>query len=122
MNQLGIILPIVLLVLEFMLKLFIDRSTTLPVLIRSVLELPVDISFLATSFVVAFTILSPSNSEEGLVRFVIYLIGTVLVIFGWRRSVACFEQDRRWWSGGLAVASFALSATGLTLSIGLLMS
>ena len=96
MNQLEIILPIALLALEFVLKLFIDRSATLPVLIRSVLELPVDISFLATSLIVAFTILSPSNSEEGLVRFVIYLIGTVLVIFGWRRSVAFFEQDHRW--------------------------
>ena len=61
MSALEIWLPGCILVLAFVLKLFVDRVAGVPDFIAALIELPVDIAFLAISLVAAFTI-SPSTS------------------------------------------------------------
>ena len=122
MYKSEIILPIILLILAFLFKLLIDRTTTLPLFLKALYELPVDIAFLATSFIIAYIISSPTNAEDGLFRILVYLIGTIMITFFWRRSINCFEKDHYLWSGILAVVGFAFSIYGLVSSIQLLVS
>jgi hypothetical protein len=42
-DHIDIALPFVLILIAFLLKLFMDRNATLPLVIRSLFELPVDI-------------------------------------------------------------------------------
>ncbi|MGB0386677.1 MAG: hypothetical protein ACPGWR_17845 [Ardenticatenaceae bacterium] len=113
-------LPSLLLLMAFLFKLLIDRRITFALAIASLYELPVDIAFLATSFVVAFTIYSPQNTNLGLANLFIYLAFTILVVLFWRRSVFLFEQDQHWLSILVFVLNICLSATLLSLSIQLL--
>jgi hypothetical protein len=56
MTSLQYILPIILLLLAFLLKLLIDQTANLPLFVRAIAELPVDVAFLAISFVAAYAI------------------------------------------------------------------
>ena len=117
----AIVLPVVLLMLSFLLKLLIDRSATVPTLIRSVFELPVDIAFLSISFVIAYTLYPLENRSDGLVYFVVYLVAAVIVVFLWRRSGKLYDQSRYILAGVLAILNVALCVTGLVFSIQLLL-
>jgi uncharacterized membrane protein YczE len=120
MVYLDYILPIALLVLAFLLKLFVDRSASLPVVIAAAFELPVDVAFLSMSFVVAYTLYSPGNVEPGLTRLLIYLIVTIFIIVGWRRAETLFERDRHWPSAFIFVACITASVLGLAITISLI--
>jgi hypothetical protein len=120
MPYLQIILPITLLVLSFLLKLLIDRSASLPRLIEGGFELPVDITFLSLSFIIAFTISFPQKAAMGLTIFILFLSVTVLLIFAWRRSVFLYENDHHIWSVILGVLCFMISVGGLVFSIRLI--
>lgn len=120
MHILEAILPFLLLFLCFLLKLLIDRSVTLPQFINAAFELPVDIAFLSLAFIVAFTISDPENVQEGMIRFIIYLIGTICIVFLWRRSIIYFTLNKQWVSYILSVMSYGLCITGLVLAVGML--
>lgn len=120
MSYLPWVLAVALLFLRFVLKLFIDRRVTLLLFMDSMFELPVDIAFLATSFVVAFTIASPDNVDAGFAFFVAYVMCAVLVILCWRRSATLFEEEHQGWSAVLTVVNFAVSVSGLLMSITLI--
>lgn len=119
-SLLEIALPISLLLLAFLLKLFIDRTATLPFFIEAVLELPVDIAFLSTAFVVAFTISFPSKVKEGLFSFTFYIIGSIIVVFFWRRSRMFFEREKFFKSGLLAIINYILCLMALLIAVFLL--
>ncbi len=121
MTGLEIALPASLIFLSFLLKLFIDRSTTAPVLIKSLYELPVDMTFLAMSLIIAYTIGSKESPSEGLFYFIIYTIGAIIIVFLWRRSIKCFEENKTVVSGVLAVINYSLSLFGIYISIKLVM-
>ena len=115
------VLPVILLCLAFLLKLLIDRSATIPLFLQSVLELPVDIAFLAISFLVAYIITETGNRENGLLCFLVFLTATVIIIFFWRRAISCYDNNKFISSTILGTASYAISIFGLTYSIGLLL-
>ena len=119
MQSLEIALPVALLVLSFCLKLLIDRTATLPFFIEAVLELPVDIAFLATSLVIAFTIGTPGMVKEGLFAFTLYVIGSIVVVLLWRRSRGFFEKEKLILSLLLAIVNYGISVAALVYSIGL---
>ena len=119
MDFLEIALPIVLLALAFLLKLLIDRTATIPYFVHALLELPVDIAFLATSFVVAFTIATPSSVKSGLLTFCLYISVAVVLVFIWRRSMYLFECDRLVSASLLALVNYVVSAYGLAMAIGI---
>lgn len=120
-NHLDIILPISVLFLSFLLKLCIDRTIELPLLIRSIYELPVDIMFLTISFCVAYTI---STSEDlkncGLFYCVIFLIVSILNVIIWRRSLRLFERNRIFYSIALTAINFSMTIYCLNIAISFL--
>lgn len=120
MTGLEIALPASLMILAFLLKLLIDRSTTAPVLVKSLYELPVDISFLAMSLIIAYTIGGKADTSRGLFFFIIYIIGAILVVLLWRRSIKCFEANRTIISAFLALINYSATLVGAYISIRLI--
>lgn len=97
MEHLQIILPTVLLLIGFLLKLLIGRKYDLPATIQAVCELPVDIILLSLSFVVAFTIAKIGNQTSGLFYCFIGFAITILIVFLWRVSIDQFLKGTKWW-------------------------
>lgn len=84
-----------------------DHPVSLADLIEATIELPVEIAFLATCFVVAFTISTPLRVNESLLMFTIYIIGCIVVVFLWRRSLKDLEKERLRMSFALVVANYS---------------
>jgi hypothetical protein len=112
MEHLQIILPAVLLLIGFLLKLLVGRRYDMPATIQSVCELPVDIIFLALSFTVAFTITKVDNQSSGLFYCFIGIAMAILIVLLWRISVDHFLKKSRWWIVllfiNLSIAGFAI--------------
>lgn len=120
MNSTGYILSILLLGLSFLLKLFVDRRTDIPIFINAILELPVDINFVGLSFTIAFIIKDTKNIESGLLTFFCYLLVSIITVFLWRKSGWCFEQNKIIWTILLALINLSLSTLLLFKSLELL--
>jgi hypothetical protein len=116
----GYILSIILVVLSFLLKLFIDRKTNIPIFINSLLELPVDLNFLGLSFVIAFIIRDTKNAADGLIYFITYLAISVLTVYVWRRSCYCFGQNSTGWTIFLGIINFIVSVLLMLYALNLL--
>jgi hypothetical protein len=120
MNSAGYLLSILLLGLSFLLKLFIDRRTDIPIFINAILELPVDINFVGLSFTIAFIIKDSKNIESGLITFCCYLLVSIITVFLWRKSGWCFEKNKIAWTIILALVNLFLSSILLLKSLELL--
>ncbi|MEB8328658.1 hypothetical protein OO009_04760 [Flavobacteriaceae bacterium KMM 6897] len=112
MEHLQIILPSVLLLIGFLLKLLVGRKYDMPATIQSVCELPVDIIFLALSFTVAFTITRVDNQSSGLFYCFIGIATAILIVLLWRISVDQFLKGSKLWIlmlfTNLIIAGFAI--------------
>ncbi len=108
-DNLNIILPIAILILAFLLKLFIDRNVEIPLIIRSIYELPVDIIFLSISFIAAFTISTGIEKNEGLFYCFVYLIVAIINVIIWRRTIKLFERGKTFWSIILTLVNFFIT-------------
>lgn len=97
MEHLQIILPSVLLLIGFLLKLLVGRKYDMPATIQAICELPVDIIFLALSFTVAFTITKVDNQSSGLFYCFIGIATAILIVLLWRISVDQFLKKSKWW-------------------------
>ncbi|MCK4935307.1 MAG: hypothetical protein KAR84_00520 [Elusimicrobiales bacterium] len=117
MHALEIIMPIIVLGLAFALKLFIDRTASLPDAISSTLELPVDITFLAISLIVGFTIAPSGETKVGLAWFAFYVLGVIFIVFIWRRSIKCFETNSHKTAFFLGALNYLISITAIVHSI-----
>lgn len=122
MNATGYILSILLLGLSFLLKLFVDRRTDIPIFINAILELPVDINFVGLSFTIAYIIKDINNVGNGLLTFFCYLLVSILTVFLWRKSGWCFETNKYWWTVFLAAINFLLSIILLLKSLELIIN
>ncbi len=113
-----IILPGILLVLAFFLKLSIDREVDIPSSIYAMLELPVDVAFLATSFIAAFTISATQpDSEKGFVYFICYVLLAGLAIFLWRKSSRQFDAGNHGSAIGISVINYLICSACLVRAI-----
>ncbi|XMB86340.1 hypothetical protein RJG79_00655 [Mycoplasmatota bacterium WC44] len=113
-----ILLPVVLLVLTFLMKLSINRNWKLPQFILSLLELPVDIMFLSSSLLISYYILLAEKNaslvvtdnsksmidlrifndiNKGLLFFLISLCISFIVVIIWRKSEEIFEEELDGW-------------------------
>ncbi|HEY9008812.1 MAG TPA: hypothetical protein VIM75_21905 [Ohtaekwangia sp.] len=120
MEHLQIILPAVLLLIGFLLKLLIGRKCDLPAAIQAVCELPVDIILLSLSFIVAFTIAKVDNQASGLFYCFIGFLITILIVLFWRFSIDAFFKGAKWWILYL-VLNFFLSGFAVIKSVSLIM-
>lgn len=112
MEHLEIILPVSLLFLAFILKLSIDRSIETPNMIQSICELPVDMIFLAISFLVAYTISNPSNPNNGLFYTISFIGLAVINVILWRKSLKLYDNGNWRW-----ILLFLLNTTLSVLAI-----
>lgn len=112
-----IVLPGLLLGLAFILKLAVDREVDIPSSIYAAMELPVDIFFLATSFIVAFTIANPDKSGEGFSYFALYILLIVIAIFCWRKSCKLFENNKHKSTVALTIVNYGICLFSLIKSI-----
>lgn len=117
MGNLEIIMPVIILVVSFLLKLLIDRSITLNDLIVSGLELPVDILFVALSLIVGFTLAPNNDVKEGLLWFSSYIAIGVFIVFLWRRSTALYTQQKNYYIFALLNYIFSLSAIVISINL-----
>ena len=109
MGHIEVILPIAILILAFLLKLTIDRSVEAPILIQALYELPVDIVFLALSFLAAHTIaLTTSKNTALFYCFVITIVSVINVIL-WRRSIKLFDKKSIIWSLVLTFINYSVT-------------
>jgi len=119
-QHLDIILPIALVVMAFILKLFMDRSVSVPLIIRSLYEVPVDIVFLVLSFTTAYTITTPLNFSTGMCHLYIFLIVALVAVILWRRSIFLFESEKRLLSAILFILNGTISGYVLYYTIKLI--
>ena len=103
--------------MSFILKMSIDRNVDLPASIYALLELPVDVFVLATSFIAAYTISAPENFEKGIVHFGCYILFICLTVLIWRKSCKCFEQHSYGLVIGLVAVNYIMCIIALLKSI-----
>jgi hypothetical protein len=120
LNNLEVWLPITLLALKFLLKLFVDQTATAPILAQATYSLPVDIVFIAASFGAAFTLASPNNTGRGLIHVLVFIVAAVIVVVLWRRCSYLFDRSRYVLSATIFVLNTGLSSATLVVSIALL--
>ena len=88
------ILPLLIIVLSLLLKMFVNRTTSAPQFLAGVLELPIDIVFLSMSLTVAYSISKVENVALGTSWLVLcFVIAIVSVVF-WRMSLRFFEDNK----------------------------
>ncbi|QCX38988.1 hypothetical protein FF125_11275 [Aureibaculum algae] len=110
MAHLNIILPITLLLIGFLLKLFIGRNIETPSLIEALCELPVDIIFLALSFSIAFTLSKTENQANGLFFCFAGIAVAILVVALWRITIIYYlKKVKYFWPIILAINLFVSS-------------
>ncbi len=120
MEHLQIILPTVLLLIGFLLKLLIGRKYDLPATIQAICELPVDIVLLSLSFVVAFTIAKFDNQTTGLFYCFIGFAVIILNVLLWRVSIDQFLKGTKLWILFL-VFNLIISGFAINKSVNLIM-
>ena len=97
MEHLNIILPGLLVLIAFLLKLVVDRSVEIPNTIQAIIELPVDIVFLALTFSVAFTLTSVENQANGLFYGFVGFAFAIVVVLLWKKTQKFFISGSKWW-------------------------
>ncbi|WP_337910571.1 hypothetical protein [Vibrio cholerae] len=117
MENIDVILPSIILGMSFILKMSIDRNVDLPASIYAVLELPVDVFVLATSFIAAYTISSPEHFEYGITQFALYIFLVCVAVLIWRKSCKCFENSCYVWVGVLATVNYGICIYALKKAI-----
>lgn len=120
MPWIEIALPGALLLAKFLVKLFVDRSATLPDLISAVLALPVDIVFLSASLLAGHILSTSGNVKEGLVLFMGCICLSLVIVFLWRRSDGQFTKDRYIVAAACGILNFGAASATLLYSLSLL--
>ena len=117
MSILEILLPGIILCIAFGMKLFVDRSPDVPMMIETTYELPMDMVFLALTFAAAFSISNPAEAGRGLAHFASYVVAAIVCVALSRRSIRVFDQDKRFASAVVFVANFLIAMSTLVISV-----
>lgn len=93
------ILPIALLLIVFLLKLFVGKSCNMLDVWRAAMEVPVDISIFGVSTLISVVLLIGNGADlsEAVCALLIFFALKIVSIFIWRVSLAAIER------GGLEV-------------------
>lgn len=111
MSNLDIIMPSLVVAFAFIIKMFVDRTTTLPQAIEGLLELPADIAFFSISLVVGFIISKQSNFSIGIFWFVLYIVFSIVIVVLWRRSINQFDKKNHKTFILLALINYLLASS-----------
>jgi hypothetical protein len=103
------VLPIVLLGLQFSLKMVIDRKATAFQFATGLLEIPINMFFISLALLSAFIITGTGAIVVAFVLFLVILVCLVFCILFWRRSVDHFENKYFFWAFGLGFLNLILA-------------
>lgn len=120
MDHLGTILPTLLVVLAFSYKIVVDKRFTLPDFIERLIEMPVEIVFLAGGFLIAFVLQDAANHEFGLLCLFLGIFVTMFVFILSKRAQEEFLRDNTRRCASLAIFSFLPSLFTYVFSVNLL--
>ena len=98
MSNLELFLPIAILILSFLLKLAIDQTIDGTALITSLYELPVDIIFLALSFLAGDAIATKGTKDDELSYCICITIIAIINVIVWRKALKLFFKGYFFWS------------------------
>ena len=113
-------IPVVLLLLQFVMKLLIFDRPGASLLWRNVVQTPVDIAFLAVSFVAAAAILPTGDASDKLFVLLCYVIASTIVIVLWKAAPEDLTQPKIWAATGLTLLNFTITTLMLVYSVTLL--
>jgi chromate transport protein ChrA len=97
MEHLDLILPCMLVVIAFLLKLVVDRSVEASNTIQAIIELPVDIIFLALTFSVAYTLTKTENQADGLFYGFVGIAFAIIIVLIWKKAQNLLLKGSYWW-------------------------
>lgn len=121
MQHLEWVLPSLLLLIAFGYKVVIDTRFGLADCIERLLEMPIEIIFLAGSFLIAFILKDAENQLFGFYALLVGILASLFVYVVSNRAKEAFLSDEYVRCGGLALASFAPAAYIFQFSVGLLL-
>ncbi|WP_449435079.1 hypothetical protein [Pedobacter steynii] len=98
MTHLDITLPFLILGMTYVVKLMIDENVDKVKAICSMCELPIDMIFLAISFLIAIVISDASNRNEGLFYMLLFMVLAMLNVFLAKRSIRMYQAhvNNKW--------------------------
>jgi hypothetical protein len=114
--RLDIILPILLLVLIFILKAFVNRTTSLTQLVEAIFELPSDIVFLSLSFISASMIAKNQLDIMALILIVGLIIEVISIVL-WRCCIKQAEKSQIFISVLIAILNYVIGILSLSYSV-----
>jgi hypothetical protein len=116
MLRLDIIVPIGLLIVIFLLKLFIKRDTSVPQFVNALCEFPSDIVFLGLSFLSA-TIIKNGKLDILILILLGGIVLEIVVIILWRISVKKAENNNAAFAVVISASNYIISILWLIYSV-----
>jgi hypothetical protein len=116
------LLPLILLGIQFSLKLFIDRRATAFNFTTSILEVPINIFFISLALLSALIISGSGDIQKAFILSLLLLPALIISIFLWRRSVEHFENKRFFLSSVLGILNYVLALPTIVYVIYFLMN
>lgn len=117
MKHLDLWLPAIILFLAFSLKFCINRSLKIPDLVKAIYELPVDIVFLAISFLAAHAISLTTSKADALILCIGLIAFSIVNILLWTISTNLFYKKYTKWSIALTSLNYFTTISILILVI-----
>ena len=105
-NGLKYILTVILLLLQFSLKLFLDRKVTTYFFALSVFELPTNIFFISLTLIAGYILTSKSDVSQEFIFFIAILLILIFSVVLWRRSVDNLEKKKFAFAFWLCLANY----------------
>jgi len=121
MQHLHILLPALLVLVGFFYRVFVDKRFTITDFIERMIEMPVEIVFLAGGFLIAFTLQDPANHLFGILSLFVGFFISGLVFFLCKRSQEAFLKDERWGCVCYSAGSLFPSIFSFIFCVGLLL-
>jgi hypothetical protein len=120
-NHLDIVLPFIFLLLTYFFKLTVDEKFERVKAMRALCELPVDIIFLAMSFLVAIMVSQGKYRDVGILYVMLFISAAFITVMLSKRSVTGFNTSiNKYWIlmliGNIALTVFCLFCSIYTLT------
>ncbi|MCU8238606.1 hypothetical protein M2G88_21570 [Vibrio vulnificus] len=113
-------LPIFLMILAFTLKLFVGKNTSAADFIQAIIELPIDVMFLALSFLAAFIMTHTGQTQREMLVFLAFIVSAIVIVAFSKKAVIAFEDDKVVKPVTFSLINYGLSLGSVICSLTLL--
>lgn len=117
LNNMSIVVPFVQLFVSLLFKMMVDRSVTLAIFAESLLELPVEMKFLAIGFFASFAIAPQGEASLGFLLVIVFLLTSMITTLLARRAKNYLASSNHFICVSLTMLNFVISF--LVLSYGI---